>query len=166
MIGARVAMSLAHKRSAGVVGVCALALGIAGCSSDPAAVSDGAEREQRFREMMTGVTLVGKSTRFGREGLSDGEQYAIDRVTKLPGNTWLFQIRMRVHGREIPVPIPIPIEWAGDTPVISMTDVSIPGMGTYTARVVLFRDHYAGTWSGQGGGGGHVFGDIVRNGTE
>jgi hypothetical protein len=32
------------------------------------------------------------------------------------------------------------IKWAGDTPVITLTDLSIPGMGTYTARAILYND--------------------------
>jgi len=35
-------------------------------------------------------------------------------------------------------------------------------MGTFTARVVLYRDQYAGTWSGEKSGG-QMFGKIVKN---
>ena len=59
------------------------------------------------------------------------------------------------------VPIPVTILWAGDTPVITLTDLSIPGMGSYSARVLLFRSNYSGTWVGEDGGG-QVFGKIVR----
>jgi hypothetical protein len=34
-------------------------------------------------------------------------------------------------------------------------------MGTYTARVVVYRGQYAGTWSGRNGGGKR-FGRIVK----
>jgi hypothetical protein len=39
-------------------------------------------------------------------------------------------------------------------------------MGTCTARVILYRDQSAGTWSGNKGGGqifGQIFGKIVSN---
>lgn len=111
---------------------------------------------------MSGVTLVGRSTRLDREQVSGEERYVIDRVTKVRGNTWLFQAKMQLNSREIPVPIPVTILWAGDTPVITLTDATIPGMGSYTARVLLYRDQYAGTWSGDKGGG-QMFGKIVRN---
>jgi len=111
--------------------------------------------------MMTGVTLVGHSTRFDQEGVSGEERYAIDKVSKLAGETWMFQTRLKYGSHEIPVPIPLQIQWAGDTPVITMTDLAIPGVGTYTARVLLYRNQYAGTWSG-GSVGGQVFGKIVR----
>ena len=44
---------------------------------------------------------------------------------------------------------------------ITVTDAKIPGLGTYTARVMFYRDEYAGTWSG-GNHGGHLWGKIER----
>jgi hypothetical protein len=118
--------------------------------------------ETQFERMMTGAALVGRSTLDGKEGLSGEERYSIDRVTRLTGDVWMFQARMKLEGHEIPVPIPVTVKWAGDTPVIEVTDIGIPGMGTYTARVVLYRDRYAGTWSGKDHGG-QLFGTIVHN---
>lgn len=134
---------------------------IAGCSRKPAA-NPSAELEKQFEQMMTGAVLVGHSTLDGREGLSGEERYSIDRVSKLTGEVWMFEARMKLEGHEIPVPIPVTIKWAGDTPVIEVTDTGIPGMGTYTARVVLYRDRYAGTWSGKNHGG-QLFVAIVHN---
>jgi hypothetical protein len=119
------------------------------------------ERNRAFTQSMAGVTLVGSSTRLNREGLSGPERYHIDGVTHVSGDTWLFRARLNYHGKEIPVPIPLSVKWAGDTPVITLTDLAIPGVGTWTARVLLYRDQYAGTWSGQKGGG-QLFGKIVR----
>jgi hypothetical protein len=133
---------------------------LAGCSGQQEAV-DKAQRDRDFEIMMSGVTLVGHSARFDQEGLSGEERYAIDKVSKLAGDTWLFQTRLKYGSHEIPVPIPLQVQWAGDTPVITLTDLAIPGVGTYTARVLLYRDQYAGTWSG-GTVGGQVFGRIVR----
>ena len=132
----------------------------AGCSRKPAA--DGAaENERKFEEMMTGVTLVGHSTSTTREGLGGEERYAIDKVSKLAGDIWLLQARIKYGSIDLAVPIPVTIKWAGDTPVITLTDVSIPRMGTYTARVLLYRGQYAGTWSAKDHGG-ELFGRIVR----
>jgi hypothetical protein len=137
-----------------------LLLLLEGCSKKTDTITDS-QREQKFQEMMSGVTLVGRSTRLNREGLSGEERYLIDKVSKLTGDTWLFQTRLKYGEREIPVPIPLTILWAGDTPVITLTDLSIPGVGTYTARVMLYREQYAGTWSGKNAGG-QLFGKIVR----
>ena len=120
------------------------------------------ERNRAFTESMAGVTLVGNSTRLSREGVFGPEHYYIEGINHVSGDTWLFRTRLRHSGREIPVPIPLSVKWAGDTPVITLTDLSIPGVGTYTARVVLYREQYAGTWSGQNGVGGQLFGKIVR----
>jgi hypothetical protein len=119
------------------------------------------ERNRAFTESMSGVTLVGYSTRLSREGVFGPETYYIDGVHHVSGNAWLFRTRLKHGDKEIPVPIPLSVQWAGDTPVITLTDLSIPGVGTYTARVVLYRDQYAGTWSGQKGGG-QLFGKMVR----
>jgi hypothetical protein len=125
---------------------------------------DEAERNRAFTESMSGVTLVGYSTRTNSEGLSKEEQYIIEKISHVTGDTWLFQTRLKYDGRDIPVPFPLTVKWAGDTPVITLTDLSIPGVGTYTARVVLYRDQYAGTWSGKNVGG-QLFGKIVRGAT-
>jgi hypothetical protein len=110
---------------------------------------------------MSGVTLVGNSTRLNRDGVFGPERYHIDGINHVTGDTWLFRTRLNYHDKEIPVPIPLSVKWAGDTPVITLTDLAIPGVGTYSARVVLYRDQYAGTWNGQRGGG-QLFGKIVR----
>jgi hypothetical protein len=119
------------------------------------------DRNRAFTQSMADVTLVGNSTRLNREGVFGPERYHIDGVNHVSGDTWVFRTRLRYHDKEIPVPIPLSVKWAGDTPVITLTDLSIPGVGSYTARVVLYRDQYAGTWSGQKGGG-QLFGKIVR----
>src|SRR5437762_4210382 len=127
-------------------------LGLAGCSRN--APPAQAELEKQFEQMMTGVTLIGHSTRLNRDGIAPGEEkYVIEKVSKLTGETWLIRARIQYGSRDLPVPLPVTIKWAGDTPVITLTDLAIPGMGSYTARVLLYRDQYAGTWSAQRGGG-------------
>ena len=132
----------------------------AGCSRKSGADS-AAENEKRFEEMMTGVTLVGHSTRANKEGVGGEERYGIDKVSKLAGDTWLLHARIKYGSHDLAVPIPVTIKWAGDTPVITLTDLTIPGLGTYTARVLLYRGQYAGTWSAKDHGG-ELFGKIVR----
>ena len=111
---------------------------------------------------MKNATLVGRSTRLNDDKIIGEEKYVIEKVSKLTGNTWLFHARFQYGTHDIPIPVPVVIRWAGDTPVITLTDVSIPGIGTYTARVVLYRNQYAGMWSGKNEGG-QIFGKIVRN---
>jgi hypothetical protein len=82
-------------------------------------------------------------------------------VRTISGDTWLFKTRLRYDGQDLPVPIPISVVWSGDTPVITLTDMTIPGVGTWTARVMLFRDQYVGIWSGKDHGG-QMFGKIIK----
>lgn len=131
---------------------------LAGCARNG---SQQAEYERKFQESMQNVTLLGYSTRLNKEGTFGPERYKIESVSKVSGETWMFKTRMRLDGKDIPLPLPITVKWAGDTPMISLTDMDIPGMGTYTARVMLYRDQYAGTWSGKRGGG-QMFGKIVK----
>ena len=74
--------------------------------------------EKQFSQMMTGVTLDGHSTRLNKDGIAGDEKYAIDKVSKITGETWLIQARIQYGSHEVPVPVPVVIKWAGDTPVI------------------------------------------------
>jgi hypothetical protein len=67
----------------------------------------------------------------------------------------------------------LPVKFAGDTPVISVTNLGFPGFGSFTARVVIYNGTYAGTWAsvppangGRAGAaphGGMMFGKVVKN---
>ena len=46
------------------------------------------------------------------------------------------------------------MKFVDDTPIILMTDATIPGMGTFTARVFFHGDLYAGTWEHVGAAAG------------
>jgi hypothetical protein len=108
--------------------------------------------------------LVGRFTVFGKEDKeAKKEEYTLTSVTKLPdGDYWLFKARIQYGEKEaITVPLPLEVKWAGDTPIITLTDFEIPGMGTFSARVVIYRDAYAGTWQ-HGEVGGHLFGKVEK----
>ena len=138
----------------------AITLMFGGCARKPPATQD--ELDHKFQEMMRGVTLVGRSTRLNDDKIIGQEKYVIEKVSKLTGETWLFQARMQYGGHDWPLPIPVVIKWAGDTPVITLTNVSIPGKGSFTARVVLYDGQYAGTWAAKDHGG-QIFGKIVKS---
>lgn len=147
------------RRQKGLLPTFLLFATLCACSKKPELTQDKLDRQ--FQEMMNGVTLAGRSSRLTNDKISGEEKYVIERVSKLAGDTWLFQARFQYKGHDLPFPLPVTIKWAGDTPVITITDLAIPGMGSYTARVVLYRDQYAGTWSGKSGGG-QMFGKIIR----
>ncbi len=128
-----------------------------------------ADLEREFAEMLSGSTLVGKFTETHADqpqarpepAKPKEDRYTLTKVTKLYGDNWLFVARIQFGDKDVSVPILLPVKWAGDTPVITVTDAKIPGLGTYTARVMFYRDEYAGTWSG-GNHGGHLWGKIER----
>ena len=74
---------------------------------------------------------------------------------------WLFKARVKFGKIDLTLPMPIPVKWAGDTPVISLDNLTIPGLGTFSAHVVIDGNKYAGTWK-HGKAGGHMFGKIVK----
>ena len=80
-------------------------------------------------------------------------------VKRLESGDWLIQSRIRYGDHDVTIPLTLPIRWAGDTPVICVDDMLIPGLGTFTARVMIYRGHYAGFWTGVDHGG-HLFGVI------
>ena len=110
---------------------------------------------------MRDVSLVGSFTVAGREdGQPRPDRYDIDSVEKIGDDLWRFNARMNCCGFDgATVPIAVPMTWVGDTPMIMMTDTSLPGLGTFTARVFFYGDRYAGTWQG-GPAGGHMSGRI------
>ncbi len=156
----------------GLVGFLALAGSVQAQQAAPAA-KDAKEipsqevLEQQFAETMTGATLVGRFTVNGENSdqpLKE-DRYTLGTVKKLPNGFWSFETRIQYGERDLKMQLAIQVKWAGDTPVITLTDVGVPGMGTFTARVLVFRGEYAGTWSA-GDHGGLMFGRIEKASTE
>jgi hypothetical protein len=111
------------------------------------------ELERQFAESLSGATLAGHFSVDGRTGAPSEDRYTIAKVTKLEGEVWKFDVRIVYGQHDVTLPLPLSVKWAGDTPVITLTDMAIPGLGTYTARVLFYRGQYAGTWSASDHGG-------------
>ncbi len=122
------------------------------------------EAEQQFEKMLSGATLVGHFTVTGKptSELSE-ERYTISKVSKLAGkeDTWRFVVQINYGKYDVNVPLDLQVKWAGDTPMITLTDFTIPALGTFSSRVLFYGDRYAGTWQ-HGKVGGHLFGTIER----
>lgn len=131
-------------------------LGI-GAAVEPASLTDV---ERQFAERMRNVTLTGSFTTDGHEDRAvQPDSYEIAGVEKVGDDLWRFQARMQ--GMNASVPIVVPLRFNGDTPMVMMTGTSLPGLGTFTARVFFYGDRYAGTWQ-HGKVGGHMWGRIER----
>lgn len=133
-------------------------------AADAPAASPVPDRETLIREFektMSGASLVGYFTINGKEeerGLK-AETYHLKSVKKLKhGDFWQFEWEYGKEGKTFA--LPLEIKWAGDTPVIALTDVLVPGKGTFTARVLFYNREYAGTWSAADHGG-RLFGKVV-----
>ncbi|MEZ5355194.1 MAG: hypothetical protein R2762_21380 [Bryobacteraceae bacterium] len=136
---------------------------LSGCGGGGPSQTDVAKRESEFEAMLTNATLEGKFTSTRSDKISQ-DKYTIAKASKMPGGIWLIQTRIQYGDHDVTVPVPVKVLWAGDTPMITLTDLSIPGMGTFTARVMMYRDHYAGLWWSGKGPGGEMFGRIRRGG--
>ena len=124
--------------------------------------SDKQAREQRLTAYLDGVKLIGKFTIDGKEDDAKTEAYTISKCEKLPEED-MYQVTARITYGQIDeqVPLKIKILWSGRTPVITLDNFWIPGMGTFGARVLIHSDRYAGTWQ-HGPVGGHMFGRIEK----
>jgi hypothetical protein len=129
--------------------------------------ASGADRdllEKQFAEKMTGSALVGRFSIEGQDADKPPhpERYEIERVTKLRDDYWTFVARIKYADKDVNIPVTVQILWAGDTPVITLTDLTIPGLGSFTTRLLIYGDRYAGTWQ-HGKYGGHMWGTIEKS---
>jgi hypothetical protein len=121
------------------------------------------ELDKKFQKTLTGATLAGHFTDQSKPdaALPKEEKYTIKSVTKAKDDIWVFQARIQYGGHDVTLPLPLRVVWAGDTPIITLDDLLVPGFGKFTCRVMIYDDKYAGTWDG-GDHGGLLFGKITR----
>lgn len=115
-----------------------------------------------FEKLLTQAKLVGRFTILGQSGAGKKEEYTISSVKKMPqGDFWLFNARLKYGSTDMTLPLPLEVKWAGKTPVITLTETTIPGLGTFSARVVIHGGQYAGIWK-HGKHSGQMFGEIQK----
>lgn len=135
----------------------------------PDSSTSQAEREAALVKMLSGATLDGNFTMTDSSATGSDQnapklthdKYTLGEVKKLDGKQWLIPARIQYGDRDFTVPLTLPIEWAGDTPVIIVENVGLPGLGGVSARVMFFADHYAGFWQ-HGTRSGNLFG-VIRH---
>jgi hypothetical protein len=123
---------------------------------------DEAARFAAFTKAMTNVKLVGRFTIAGDDEKDPiRDEYTISSVAKVgEADLWIVSARIRYGSVDLTLPVPVEVKWAGKTPVITLDNVTIPGLGTFSSRVVIDGPLYAGTWQ-HDAVGGHMFGKIV-----
>ena len=127
------------------------------------AIPDREKLEKDLTAKLTGAVFSGFFSTSGDKSDKPPqmEKYTISKAVKLKGDFWQFQSRMQYGNIDVTVPFVLEIKWAGDTPVITLTDLTIPPLGTFTSRVLIYGDQYAGTWQ-HGAAGGHLWGRIEK----
>jgi hypothetical protein len=117
--------------------------------------------DRKFETTMSHAVLAGSFTVNGSDKPPAHDRYTLGSVTKKSGDTWLFVATVQYGNHDLSLPLEIPVKWAGDTPVISVTNIGMPGLGTYTARVMVYGDQYVGVWgTSDGSHGGQMWGKI------
>ncbi|MFT5525939.1 MAG: hypothetical protein ACI9G1_000015 [Pirellulaceae bacterium] len=134
-------------------------------AEDEVAEADDKMQElyKQLETQLTNTKFVGRFTVLGKEdGNLPKEEYTILSAKKTDkGDWWLLSTRIKYGKNDLTVPLALRIQWAGETPVITLTDFTIPGLGTFSSRVVIYNKKYAGTWT-HGKAGGHLFGTLER----
>lgn len=122
------------------------------------------ELESNFKNTLTNSKFAGywRLRRDGQLTEAKKETYTIKNITKVTSNNWIIEATIQYGSKNVTVPVPVQVEWADDTPVISVTRLGIPGLGTYSARVLVYDDCYSGVWSGPDYGG-LLSGVIIKN---
>ncbi|MBL8852076.1 MAG: hypothetical protein JNG89_20555 [Planctomycetaceae bacterium] len=126
------------------------------------------EQEQAFVDLMQNSLLVGHFSVDGAEenGAARTDRYRINGVTKVKGDDWLVQARVVYGEYDVVVPVPVKMHWAGDTAVLSVTNLSLPVLGNgFSSRLLFDGKRYAGTWS-HNEVGGHMWGKIDKQAEE
>ncbi len=125
---------------------------------------DRAALEKKLVETLSGATLVGYYTKTTIDPSKLREErykiYSMERLADTE-DTWTITAQVTYGERDLRVPVPIQVKWAGDTPVLTLTETAIPLLGTFTTRVMIYEDHYAGYWR-HDDVGGQLFGRIER----
>jgi hypothetical protein len=118
---------------------------------------------KKLEQTLTGAKMTGRFTVAGKEDKAPAaEEYTIVSAKKVDGDVWLLSARIKYGGTDKTLPVPLEIQWAGDTPIITMTDMAIPGLGdNFSTRVVIYDGMYAGTWA-HGPVKGHMYGTITK----
>ena len=134
-------------------------------SSSKKDVKNKEEREAELikdlEQYLTNTKWVGSFSVRGQEKLTEEEYHIVSAEKDEEGDQWVLVARIKYNNKDVKVPIGIEIKWAGETPVITAQDLTIPFMGTFNARVLINEGQYAGTWA-HGKVGGHLFGTITK----
>ena len=119
----------------------------------PTGIKDQATLDRELSAMLTNVRLVGGYNANDIDGDKKNDGYTILSAKRGEGDEWIIVAQVDYKGVGLPIELKIPVIWAGDTPILTMTNHKIMGMGSFTVRLMFFDNQYAGTWSSPRHGG-------------
>lgn len=117
-----------------------------------AAAKDQETRDKWFADLLTNADLVGQYTASDAKDAKE-DRYTILKAVKGEGDKWVITAKIAYKGVGVPMDITVPVRWAGDTPMIQLTEEKVMGMGPFTVRLMFHGDQYAGMWSSPRHGG-------------
>ena len=127
---------------------------------DPVAPVDE-QQHQKIAEYLSGAVLTGgyRNDAGKSGGVIHEESYEIKSCEPIGGDRHRLTVRIRYGEVDADFPVELSIYFAAGTPVLTLQDAWIPGLGTFSARVLIQNDRYAGTWQ-HDAVGGHLFGAV------
>ncbi|MEM9701728.1 MAG: hypothetical protein AAF907_04725 [Planctomycetota bacterium] len=117
-----------------------------------------AAQRDAFAATMRNAVLTGRFTIDGAADKMPEERYEIGQVTWVKDDLWTIAARIQYGKNDYTVPVPVKVLFAGDTPVITLEETTLAGVGTFSARVLVHKTgagqmRYAGTWQHDDKGG-------------
>ena len=120
----------------------------------PSPVRSREQFEKEFQEALTEATLEGTWQMTGKDGLKGTagltepkpDKYTIKSATKTSGDTWVIVAQIDFGDNDAFIPVPVRVVWAEDTAIITLNDLAVPLIGTYSARVMIHNGFYSGVW--------------------
>lgn len=129
--------------------------------SEEAATETKPPRVRRIANYLSGAKFTGQFTVDGKPNAKP-ESYTISSCEPLE-DADMYRLKVKIQYGDVDgeFPMDLKILWAGSTPVITLDAIWIPGLGTFSSRVLIHQNRYAGTWQ-HDDKGGQLFGKIEK----
>ncbi len=129
-----------------------------------------AARRAAFIDAVKNTVFTGRFTVDGQADKMPEERYEVGQVSHIKDDLYTIAARIQYGSNDVTIPVPVKVFWAGDTPVITLEETTLAGLGTFSARVLVHQvpsktggvgqTRYAGTWQ-HDQNGGCLFGTIT-----
>ena len=73
------------------------------------AAADRAALEKQFEQLLSGATLSGSYTSGKKDANLKQDKYTIEKVSKVAGDLWLFNVRIQYGSKDVTIPLPLKV---------------------------------------------------------